>query len=294
MTERRFSYNAHSLDASLDRWTIYDSHFNDYLRDFRRADPTDMILAALQTAESPVVLDVMAPTNTLVTLQGSLNLSQMCGLAVAFSDRRSYGRKKRELAKGIEFLERDLCNPTTFDSINEWLGDRKARVIMERGYGGLDCVPTRCSYYLFAVGRFWEMLDPNGGVLAVQLPSFRLLKHRGIDIEGWIADCRARKIKIESSLSLGYSLGRDFSIVVIQKEGSGQKLPRISEKTLSEYPEQFIQIDQGVATSPDESSPKYPSDLPVINVQGFPNGVIFSDAIRNKLKRKGIIFKKGK
>lgn len=248
-----FPTRPRAISKYVDRrdWSLYDSTFQAYLEITRKADPEDAFLEGLRNASDPVAIDVMASTSALVSLRDHLALDNMRGLAVAFSERRGKPRRKAERLIGIEQLNRDLKNPLTFDAMDKWLGERKAQLVIERGAGGLHHVPTECSYYLFAVGRLWQMVDPNGGALVLQTPAFLILERRTVGIVEWLSECRKRDIDVKvNQRYTWHGVTANYGLVVLRKEDPSQELPMVSARNDEMYKRMFERErrkDPGVA-----------------------------------------------
>lgn len=177
-------------DAKDDEWLIYDSTFRCYLKDFYMADSKGYLpgfLKQLSMKDPPVVIDLMASTAALSSFYGNYGMFKpIRGLAVGFHDIRSNETRESDKERGISCLSGDLNKSLTWKGIRRWLGNRKADLIMERGYGGLQYIPTRLSYQRVVLAKLWDMLNPDGGTMVLQTPPEDILERRGTPVEKWL------------------------------------------------------------------------------------------------------------
>ena len=264
-----FGRKPRSIDEDKDRdFSIYDSDFHHYTRELKRVDKEGhnglgIIIEALQRTDFPVVIDLMASTAALVSLKDEnfFPSRNMSGLAVSYSDRRAQKRIQQDYEMGIEELGGDLGKLSTWKKIQEWLGNRKANLIMERGYAGLHYVPTKCSYYKFVIGRLWDMLDPNGGVVVLQTPNFETLtKERNIKIEKWLKECRALNIYTRSVPDFrDRDTVASYGLVLLRKNTPRQSLPWINKDSISDFaldsfPERISSLLEGFVMAVNHST----------------------------------------
>lgn len=163
-----------------DVWPVEDNSFDDYLAYFDLDEEPFLrqFLASLESKNPPVIIDLMASTTAIRSLCGGrLKPKQIKGLAVSLFDKRSSSVQEDEQKLGITHLTGDLIKSTTWNQIQDWLGNQKAHLIIEHGIAGLNYLPHRLNYYRAVLNRMWDMLDPEGGLLYLQTPSLSELKN---------------------------------------------------------------------------------------------------------------------
>lgn len=146
--------------------------------------------------ENPVVVDLLAPTDTLRHLFRKHGFKPKLGVAVGLEDKRSEKDEVLDEALGIHQVAGDLSKAQTWTGIQTVLGDNKADIILERGgLGGrtVGDLPSHPAFFLSALGRAWEMLSPEYGVFYAEVPhqftrraeELRIfLSNQGVDVFG--------------------------------------------------------------------------------------------------------------
>ncbi len=185
---------AYDRELNLPEWNIQGSSITSYLDEFLQFDADNFIpgmLEYLRKQETPVILDLMSGTDALSTLHRKLYREEkkvIKALAVGLVQDIEPNRKLSNESLGIQAMEGDLNSLHTWKQIRKWLGKDKVHVIFERAYGGLHYVPTTPDFYRKAAGWLWHMLDPNGGVMLMQVPPFEVMEQRGIPINNWLCE----------------------------------------------------------------------------------------------------------
>ena len=214
------------------RWVIFGENFESYLDDFSRVDRDGRfshIIEDIAAKPKPVIIDLMAPTNTLADFSfKSRNCKSMKALAVGYGDTRHKTVKKVDEMLGINYISTDLANIQNFNKISEWLGNDRADLIMERGYGGLSYIPTNLDYQYRVINKIWEMLSPDGGLTLLQLPSISDLYANDIHIGIWINNVKQSGIYCQYLPSyVSKDAGVNYGILALQKNSPAEKLPTI-------------------------------------------------------------------
>ncbi|MBI3620447.1 hypothetical protein HY214_04900 [Candidatus Roizmanbacteria bacterium] len=213
----------YTLDRFFDRscWTIKGSTFRNYLIDFAKVDADDLLpgfLKRLSSKNPAVVIDLMASNGALRTLHRDvLRGGPLKALSVDYQFKGREDERRLDLSHGIECLEGDLNHIATWRKIEQWLSSQKAHLIMERGYAGLDHIPTYGKYFRSKLGRLWRMLADDG-MLLLQTPPATILKERGVPLDSWLRSLEDRKIYYR--FLSGYDsmdAGRKYGLLMLSK-----------------------------------------------------------------------------
>ena len=120
----------------------------------------------MKKQKEPIIIDLMSSPRAVRDLYNSGYHGRL--LAVGFNDFRTTMERKNDAEHNISFIKGDLAKSDTFKQIQQWLGDKKAHLIMERGFAGLHFIPTRLNYQKAVLSKFWDMIDPEGGLMVLQ------------------------------------------------------------------------------------------------------------------------------
>jgi hypothetical protein len=164
-------------------YTICASQIEDYERSFapvlgREKTITDMI----KDIREPVVIDLMAPTDTVRSLFKEAKVHGGIGIAVNYCDLR-YVRRSKAGDCDIVDIAGDIATRRTWREIESALEGRRADLIMERAILGMSNVPRHTEFYAAMLGRAWRILEPNGGTLLIETPTIEAMKQAGISVE---------------------------------------------------------------------------------------------------------------
>ena len=212
--------------ASMRRkWGIYNSHIDDYLFDFEQADTEHKVQNMFSrlgdgSIKDPVVIDLMASKKALSDIHKNYNVPTKGLLAVGTNF---------ELWDKISYIRGDLNKKRTWKRMNHWLGERKANVIMSRGYQALDYIPTTLFYQRKVLSEMWDMADDDGGLLILQSPSKEVLKDRGIPLDAWLDQLKTAGIYSNFSDMLSSSDNPDhrYGRLILEKNPNTPYLPDI-------------------------------------------------------------------
>lgn len=217
-----------------DLWTIYDSTFADYLDTFGLVDKERLLVKRLCDVKNegrpPVVIDFMSNPAAIIGMHRSILCGfPVSGLAVGhefdnYSPQDGVNDDERQM---VSYLPSNLEHNATWQSIYKWLDGRKVDLLLERGYGAFYFIPNRLLFYKPVIARCWNMLNANGGVMAVQTPPFDVFVGKGIQIYNWIKKVRNSGINIRSVDSFhSRDAGLPYGLLLLQKEKE-QELPAI-------------------------------------------------------------------
>src|SRR3989339_762643 len=148
---------AYNHGSTCNGWTIKNSDMADYLKDFyldRDIDFIDRTVLKLQSEPKPVMIDLLASEDAVFSFYKTFLSNKPKIKALAVGLEHDYIRPERKdliRSIGIEVREGDLNKSKTWNEMQEWLGEDKAHLIMERGYGGLHFIPTYIHYYRSAM-----------------------------------------------------------------------------------------------------------------------------------------------
>lgn len=215
-------------------WTIIHSNFDHYMDDFARVDPDRKITALLNrllSVPEPVIVDLMASPLALESLVPFYESQRPKFFAVGIEPkdelRAVYGRRRKEVA----YLQKDLNKEESLDEVEKQLEGRKAHMIMERAYGGLQYVPTELNFQRKTLKRLWNMLDPEGGLLVLQTPSRRFLEARGIPVKEWLEQLKEAGIYYQFVEEFTVTDGDiPYGMLLLEKNPSAVKLPDLMDR----------------------------------------------------------------
>lgn len=211
---------AEQLSGTPDmKWVIYGDGIERYQENFEPVLGGETIVDIVNGRKSPVVIDIMAPSDTLASLFKQVGSAPTFGLAVSLGDRRDENKKLRDEALNISQLTGDIMLGSTWRQIREILQGRKADLIMERAVSGLYQLPVDFRFYAILVNKAWNILSDNNGVLLLELPFDSEVRIRGVSIRRWV-DLLNRN-DIMASVS-------DLSLKIIKSAGSPEDLPLLS------------------------------------------------------------------
>ncbi|MCX6732083.1 MAG: hypothetical protein NTV98_00910 [Candidatus Roizmanbacteria bacterium] len=209
-----------------------DSDFLHYMNDFNLIDRGrfNSLLETRRRAGSMTMIDLLAYPDAIRSLKKSVfsEINEFAGLSVGMSDSRSSSQIDEDSSAGITHITGDLNKRNTWDNIEDWLGGKKAHLIIERGFGGLHFLPTHLPYYKYAIQKIWDMTSSDGGMVLLQIPPKKILEQNGINISRWINLLRRKKIYRQHHGGY-HSIDGDIEYGLLQliKNGENQALPII-------------------------------------------------------------------
>lgn len=203
-------------------WKVYGSPLSSYEEDFSRVLGGEPLASFLRGRKSPVVLDLMAPSDTLSDLFTELDeVPNKTGIAVSLEDKRSLSQKERDLGMGITQLTGDLVQGSTWKKIQDSLGVKKADLILERGAGGIYNLPFNERLFAAMLGKMWNMLTNENGTMIIQTPSPSSLDIYGIRFPQWLQSLN----KIPAHVDI---MNAHYTILkIIKTPDSPQHLPQL-------------------------------------------------------------------
>ncbi|MEK7450937.1 MAG: hypothetical protein AAB662_03320 [Patescibacteria group bacterium] len=158
------------------QWTYYGSPIEDYEDVFKVLLPYASIKSFVSQKPSPVVLDLMAPADTLRSLFKDLKQENKLGVAVSLSDLRSVRRKKADTNLGIHQIAGDITRSSTWDTIGVELKGKKADLVMERAGLGLLYVPNTLRFYAIMISKMWNFVTSDNGMILVEVRYNKILE----------------------------------------------------------------------------------------------------------------------
>lgn len=209
------------------RWRIYESSVASYDETFRLALGTS-IASFVKDRKSPVVVDLMAPSFTLLDLfVSSTKVSDRdkFGLAVSLEDKRSKIQKWFAKMKNVQQIAGDIMLSSTWRDIDREMQGRKADLIIERAVGGLNILPQRTKLYAMLMNKAWQILSDQGGIMLLQTPFNDTLLKIGIDIQNFVNDLRAKGIDAEVFGLDNRIQNKRLILKLVKTAGSPEKIP---------------------------------------------------------------------
>jgi hypothetical protein len=151
-------------------WTVYGTSIDSYEDSFQGILNGRHIKDLLKDKEDPVVIDLMAPSGTLVNLFRQLQNKKSLGLAVTLEDLRDDDEKERDAKLNIIQISADILKPSTWKTIEKQLQGRKADLIMTRPVAGYKCIPRDQRLYSVFLNKTWGHLRLDGGIIMAVIP----------------------------------------------------------------------------------------------------------------------------
>jgi hypothetical protein len=158
-----FGYNG-------DLWTVYGASIDSYEDSFKEVLDGRHIRDLLKDKEDLVVIDLMAPSGTLVDLFRQLPNKKKFGIAVTLEDLRTDDEKERDVKSNIVQISADILKPSAWKIIEEQLQGRKADLIMTRPVAGYKCIPRDQRLYSVFLNKTWGHLRLDGGIIVAVIP----------------------------------------------------------------------------------------------------------------------------
>lgn len=235
MDFERFTNTGKQTGTDFNRsWRFYGSTFGDYLIDFRSTESTGKlreISRYVKSQQAPIVIDLLADVSALYDLKNRLRKKPIKGLAAQLDSTCGKVDAITNYGDGIGLLNTDLGEIKKWDMINEWLGQDKAHLIIERGFGGLDYVPTNRSYQRKVIGKIWDMLSPKGGYAILQTPPQEILEKRNIPVRKWLR--QLQNTHVEYQFSPRYKSrdsGESYGILILRRTPDVSTLPTLAAR----------------------------------------------------------------
>lgn len=116
--------NGDGISYRGSRWRAYGSDIHDYEDVFRLALGTS-IASFVKDRKSPVVVDLMAPSDTILTLFIKVSDKNKFGLAVSVEDKRDRKHRWIDRLNNIKQLAGDIMLSSTWRSIDKVMQGRK-------------------------------------------------------------------------------------------------------------------------------------------------------------------------
>jgi len=177
-------------------WVTDRSTFAEYENHFQQDDLGQLDLRErLVDLSSLTVVDLMAPTNALVDLFGNLPQTNKLGISVSTlryhrtPEQRAFDRKHH-----IYPVAGDLLKPDAWEKIDKRLKDRRVDLFVERAGSGIAFVPLNRDLYNIAARLLWQRLNPNGGIILAQTPSFSQFAELDVDMYAWTRELNDRGV----------------------------------------------------------------------------------------------------
>ena len=172
---------------SEDYWVHYGSLPQEYTKCFKSVLEGKTIEDLVNDKRSPVVIDLMSPSETLYYLFKWHPQIPDLGIAVSLLDKRQDWEKERDEKLGIKLVAGDIMKAATWKKIKETLSGKKADLIMERALAGMDYILKNEKMFAILLNQSWKLLNDNGIFLA-QLPTgLHGLEEKGqMRIHEWI------------------------------------------------------------------------------------------------------------
>lgn len=191
--------NEHLNDTSFrnDSWDIYGSPMADYQRDLDFCSQNINLVSFVKRRVSPVVIDLMSPSDALEDLFGQIEKENGLGIAVSLHDKRDNIRQEKDESLNIHQISGDLISSSTWGKLRKTLNGRKADLIMERGKGGLAFIPWDEKFSAIILNRIYRSLSIHGGMFIGQLGV------RFDNIDNWLNYAR------ENDLDVSYMQPKD-------------------------------------------------------------------------------------
>lgn len=188
-------------------WVIYNSPIWQYEITFRPLLQDQHIPNLLIGKDSPVVVDLMAPSGTLRNLAQQLDRPLGLGIALSLNDLRTGQEKDLDQRLGISQIEGDVANSITWRKLVKEMNGQGADLIIERAVGGLYHLPKDIRFTHLVIRRLWRLLKP-GGTLLMETRDESYLEEMGIDINNIVQQLQQQGFTIDYFPRFGYGVVR--------------------------------------------------------------------------------------
>lgn len=179
------------MSFGVQSWPAYGSSWADYTRDFSRYGLQEPDVPALITSRSNpayVAIDLMSDHVALTTLFNSIkDNTGLIGLSVHLPGDIPIRNSYSECHSQVTDLYGDITEPSTWRLLSRRLDGKLADLIIERGFGGLDCLPHHPRFYAILLNKAWTLLSPENGQMILQTPHYRNWRGLGIDMQKWLS-----------------------------------------------------------------------------------------------------------
>ncbi len=172
-------------------WSAYGDGVEDYDDSFREVLGGKDIASIIKTRRSPVVIDLMSPSDRLANLFSQVPNKRKLGIAVSLEDLRSDEKKQADKDMDIRQIAGDILKFSTWREIDQALQDRKADLIIERALDGLSLIPQYKILYGTILRKIWNILSKENGIFLFQVP------RESIDMSLWIWTRIFKEYKID-------------------------------------------------------------------------------------------------
>jgi hypothetical protein len=206
------------------KWNCYNSGINDYDKDFKNllSDYSKHSISEIfESIDSPVVIDLMAPSGSLANLFSKYKDKKGSGISVSLEDLRTDEEKERDSLLGITQITGDISKPTIWKEIDKALNGRKADLIIERGVGAVSNLPVHETFYGIMLQKMYNTLNENG-IMLVQIPFPGKITSTGISLTKWLEFMN--KSGIETKFS-----PEDLAIMIKKGPSSPEAIPFSNE-----------------------------------------------------------------
>lgn len=175
------------VKEGFEPWSYQGSDFRNYMESFKEVLGGIDLLRFVQERPFPVVVDLMATTDSVRSLFTELMPDKpRLGVSVSLTDFRSDDQKNEDKRQGVIHIAGDLTRLSTWKRTKQSLNGRKIDLIMERAINGLVFIPAKKEFYALSASELYSQLNEGGGMLIAQVPTVMGLKYDGIPIEEWI------------------------------------------------------------------------------------------------------------
>ena len=192
-------------------WPIYDSTDKDYDKHFSEFK---IRTADIAQKESPVIIDLLSSSSAIRRIYLNTLDENMKGVSVSVEDLRHVNICEIDKRLNITHIVGNLGKPAVWDRIKTLLGDKKADLIIERGYAGVAYLPQDSLYFLYTMNKIWNMLSSKRGIFIGDFTQINIPKSKVYD---WSENMQKKGIDIEHTT---------HSIKIIKHADSPEKLPR--------------------------------------------------------------------
>lgn len=217
LRSRRSMYQNENGEVMQHTWGFVNEPISSYEESFKQVLGGKRIVDFIKQAPEPIVIDLMAQPRTVHDLLSQLHYKKSRGLAVTLNDTppsfSNEAIKRAHAASNIDVQYGDITDSKTWGKIREWLGNKKADLIMERAMGGLMYIPNDKKLLSILVNNAWSLVNPEGGVMLFETPRRDRLLDNGVDVDRWIDNLR------EANLDIAYDPGRVASSSILYRNG---------------------------------------------------------------------------
>lgn len=171
-------------------WRIHNRVVTDYLTDFRFLRQGRFIpefVDTLREMEEPVMVDYGAPGTVLEDFVARYRQGRAIKGAAISYDPDLPLLTEPNTQTGVSIINGNVMELDTRYEIMSWLGNDTIDLFVSLPYGAFAFVDNTPEFYREQFNAFYERMNPEHGLMIVQVPPPEVIKKRNIPLKQWLA-----------------------------------------------------------------------------------------------------------